>query len=182
MYRCLRMSIRIVSSEHDTGRLHCAQARFPCICTVCLLLLCCLVVLCAHPCPCRAQEVAAEPSDNQTLHISFLSLKFGSSIGATRLRLHADGTLDLSIENETLSGAGGAWALQGNRFSATADFSVDRRAAFHYRLIFNGYHMMGLYAGRTRLQEYDRRNHLVQEISFLFYADARTRAGKDAAQ
>ncbi len=176
------MSTRIVFSEYDTVRLRCAQARFPCICAVCLLLLCFLAVLCAHPRLCLAQVTAAEPSDNQTLQISFLSLKPGSTIGATSLRLHPDGTIDLSIENETLTGVRGEWALQGNRFSATADFSVDRRAAFHYRLIFNGYHMMGLYAGRTRLQEYDRRNRLVQEISFLFYADARTLAGKDAAQ
>jgi len=145
--------------------------------------LCCLVVLCASPRPCRAQEAAEENSDNQTLRVNFLSLKPGSSIAPASLRLHADATIDLSIENETLSRVGGEWALQDNRFSATADFSVDRRAALNYRLIFNGYHLMGLYAGRARLQEYDRQNRLVQELRFLFYADARTpRAGKDAAQ
>lgn len=131
--------------------------------------LCLLAALCACPPPCRAQEPASQ-SDNQTLQVTFLSLKPGNAIGPSRLRLHTDGTLDFRIDGETLSGVQGAWTQKESRFSATVDFSLDRRTGFHYRLVLDGYSLTGLYGGRARLSEYNAGDRLMQEVDFLFYA------------
>jgi hypothetical protein len=86
------------------------------------------------------------------------------------VHLHADGTLDFSIDGETLINTGGTWSIQTNRFSAAVDFTIDKQTPFHYLLNLDGYCLMGLYAGRVRLCEYNRHERLTQEIWFLFYA------------
>jgi hypothetical protein len=129
--------------------------------------------------PCRAQEAPAGGTDNQTLQLSFFSLNPGSSIAASRLHLGPAGALDISIPGETLTSGRGTWSLQQRRFAASADFTVDGRPLFHYRLILNGFGVMDRYAGRARLLEYDRQDRLMQEIGFLFYAE-RPNAGKGA--
>jgi hypothetical protein len=137
-----------------------------------MLLCCCLAgLLHAHPHFCLAQS-PSDAADNQTLPVTFISLKPGNTIGASNLQLHADGTLDFSIDNETLTNSRGTWSQQENRFAARVDFTVDTRASFHYRLVFDGYRLMGLHAGRAHLYEYDRNRRLTQEIWFLFYAIA----------
>ena len=152
-----------------------------------VLLCCCLATLYMHPRPCRAQS-PSDAADNQTLPVTFISLKPGSTIGASNLHLHADGTLDFSIDGETLLDSRGTWSQQENRFAATVDFTVDKRASFHYRLIFDGYRLMGADAGRAHLCEYDQQERLTQEIGFLFYAvppgffTAQQRAEEDDAQ
>ncbi len=133
------------------------------------ILLCCCLGLYAYPRPCRAQSPSGA-ADNQTLPVTFISLKPGSTIGASNLDLHADGTLDFSIDGETLIDSRGTWSAQENHFRAAVDFTVDKRASFHYRLTCNGYRLMGLHAGRALLSEYDRSERLTQEIWFLFYA------------
>lgn len=151
------------------------------------VLLCCWLGMYAHPRPCQAQS-SSDTADNQTLPVTFISLKPGSAIGASNLHLHADGTLDFSIEGETLINSRGTWSEQKNRFAATIDFTVDKRTSFHYRLTFNGYRLMGLHAGRAHLCEYDRSERLTQEIGFLFYAmplgffTAQQRSKEDDAQ
>ena len=135
-----------------------------------MVLCCCLTgLLYAHPFFCLAQS-PSETADNQTLTVTFISLKPGSTIGASTLQLHADKTLDFSIESETLIDSRGTWSQQENRFTATVDFTVDRRTSFHYRLTFDGYRLLGLHAGRALLSEYDHSERLTQEIGFLFYA------------
>jgi hypothetical protein len=134
-----------------------------------MVLCCCLTVLFAQPLLCRAQD-PADAADNQTLPVTFISLQPGSTIGASILQLHADGTLDLSIEAEALINSRGTWSQQKNRFAARVDFTIDRRTSFHYRLTFDGYSLMGLHAGRARLFEYDGYERLTQKIWFLFYA------------
>jgi hypothetical protein len=122
------------------------------------------------------------------LPVTFISLKPESTIGASNLDRHADGTLDFSIEGETLIDSRGTWSGQENHFWAAVDFTIDKRASFHYRLIINGYRLMGLHAGRALLSEYDRSERLTQEIEFLFYAvppeffTAQQRAKEDGAQ
>ena len=135
----------------------------------CAVLLCCCLGMYAHPRPCQAQS-SSNAADNQTLPVTFISLKPGSAIGASNLHLHADGTLDFSIEDVTLIESRGTWSRQKNRFAATIDFTVDKRTSFHYRLTFDGYRLMGLHAGLAHLREYDRNGRLTQEIGFLFYA------------
>ena len=133
-------------------------------------------------------KALADAADNQTLPVTFISLKPGSTIGAANLHLHADGTLDFSIEDETLINSRGTWSQQENRFAAAIDFTVDKRASFHYRLTLDGYCLMGAHAGRAHLREYDSRERLTQKIWFLFYAmppeffTAQQRAKKDGAQ
>lgn len=134
-----------------------------------VLLCCCLATLYMQPHSCRAQS-PSDAADNQTLPVRFISLKPGSTIGASNLDLHTDGRLDFSIEGETLINSRGSWSEQKNHFTAAVDFTVDKRASFHYRLIFNGYCLMDLHAGRALLSEYDRSEGLTQEIGFLFYA------------
>lgn len=134
-----------------------------------MVLLCCCLGLYAYPRTCRAQS-PSDAADNQTLPVTFISLKPGSAIGASNLDLHADGTLDFSIEGETLIDSRGTWSGQENHFRAAVDFTVDKRASFHYRLTCNGYRLMGLHAGRALLSEYDRSERLTQKIGFLFYA------------
>ena len=112
-----------------------------------VLLCCCLATLYMHPRSCRAQS-PTDAADNQTLAVTFISLKPGSTIGSSNLHLHADGTLDFSIDGETLLDSRGTWSQQENRFAANVDFTVDKRASFHYRLTFDGYRLMGLHAGR----------------------------------
>lgn len=152
-----------------------------------MLLCCCLATLYAYPRPCQAQSPSIA-ADNQTLPVTFISLKPGSTIGDSNLHLHADETLDFSIEGETLIDSRGIWSGQENRFRVAVDFTVDKRASFHYRLTLNGYRLMGLHAGRALLSEYDRNGRLTQEIGFLFYAvppglfTAQQRAKEDGAQ
>lgn len=149
-----------------------------------LLCLCFLAGPCTCISPCLAQDSPAGVTDNQTLQVSFLSLKPGSSIAPATLRLRSDGTLEMSIANESLTGARGEWSMQGNRFSVSTKFTVDRRPLFHYRLVLDGFGVMGRYAGRARLLEYDRQDRLMQDIGFLFYAEApgtRPVFGKDTA-
>jgi hypothetical protein len=136
---------------------------------VCLVLCCCLTEMCMYAHLCRAQSPLSA-ADNQTLSIRFISLKPGNEIEASHLHLHADGTLDFSIEGETLINTRGNWSLQSNRFSAAVDFTIDKQTPFHYLLKFEGYCLMGLYAGRARLCEYERHRRLTQEMWFLFYA------------
>ena len=131
--------------------------------------LCCLAALAVHTPVCLA-DTTADAADNQTLQITFLSLKPGNTIGPSRLRLRADGTLTFSIAGETLSSLRGTWTRQDRRFSATVDFILDRQPGFHYRLVLDGYTLMDLYAGHARLREHDRHDSLVQEIIFVFYA------------
>ena len=152
-----------------------------------VLLCCCLATLYVHPHYCRAQS-PTDAADNQTLPVTFISLKPGSTIGASNLYMHADGTLDFSIDNETLLDSRGTWSQQENRFAARVDFTVDKQSSFHYRLTFDGYSLRGLYAGRAHLCEYDRHERLMQEIGFVFYAvtsdffTAQQRAKKDDVQ
>jgi len=120
---------------------------------------------------CWAQDAPADITDNQTLQVSFFSLKPGSSIGPSRLHLRPGGLLDVSIPGETLTSVGGSWSLQQRRFAAAADFTLDGHPLFHYRLVWNGFGVLGRYAGRARLLEYDRQDRLMQEIIFLFYAE-----------
>ena len=135
-----------------------------------MLLCCCLAgLLYAHPLSCLAQS-PSDAADNQTLPVAFISLKPGSSIGDSTLHLHADGTLDFSIDGETLPDSRGTWSQQTNRFAANVDFTVDKRTSFHYSLIFDGYSLRGAHAGRAYLYEYDRNRRLMQKIRFLFYA------------
>ena len=136
---------------------------------VLLWLFCCLAGLHAHTQPCRAQN-PLDAADNQTLTIKFTSLKPGNTIGSAHLHLHANGTLDFSIEDETLINARGTWSTQTNRFSASTNFTIDKQAPFHYRLKFDGYQLRGLHAGRALLYEHDRHERLTQKIWFLFYA------------
>ncbi len=136
---------------------------------VLLCLCCCLAGLHAHTQPCRAQN-PLDAADNQTLTVKFISLKPGNTIGSAHLHLHANGTLDFSIEDETLINTGGTWSIQTNSFSAAVDFTIDKQVPFHYRLTFDGYRLMGLHAGRALLSEHDRHERLTQEIWFLFYA------------
>ena len=136
---------------------------------VCLILCCCLTEMCVYAHPCRAQSPLSA-ANNQTLSIRFISLKPGNEIEASTMHLHTDGTLDFSIEGETLINTGGTWSIQTNRFSATVDFAIDKQMPFHYLLNFDGYCLMSLYAGRARLCEYNHHEHLMQEILFLFYA------------
>jgi hypothetical protein len=152
-----------------------------------MLMLCCCLALYAYPLPSRAQS-PSDAADNQTLPVTFISLKSGSTIGDSNLYLHADGTLDFSIDNETLPDSRGTWSQQESRFAARVEFTVDTQASFHYRLIFDGYSLIGLHAGRAYLYEYDRNGRLTQEIGFLFYAvppgffTAQQRAEEDSAQ
>jgi hypothetical protein len=134
-----------------------------------LMILCCCLSLCALSLPCWAQS-SSDATDNQTLQITFISLNPKNTIKPSTLHLHADGTLDFSIEGETLINTGGTWSIQTNRFSTAVDFTIDKAVPFHYRLKLEGYHLLGLYAGRARLYEYDRNERLTQEIWFLFYA------------
>lgn len=136
---------------------------------VLLWLCCCLAGLHAHTQPCRAQN-PLDAADNQTLTIKFISLKPGNTIGSAHLNLHTNGTLDFSIDDETLINARGSWSTQANRFSASVNFIIDKMVPFHYRLTFDGYCLMGLHAGRANLCEYDRHELLMQETWFLFYA------------
>jgi hypothetical protein len=152
-----------------------------------MLLCCCLATMYVNPCSCLAQSPSGA-ADNQTLPVTFISLKPGNTIGASSLDLHADGTLDFSIDNETLPDSRGTWSQQGNHFAATVDFTVDKRTSFHYRLIFDGYSLRSAHAGRAHLYEYDRNGRLMQKIGFLFYAvppeffTAQQRAEEDGAQ
>jgi hypothetical protein len=84
--------------------------------------------------------------------------------------LHADSSLDFSIEGETLINTAGTWSAQTNRFSASVNFMIDKQKSFHYRLELDGYLLWGLHAGRARLREYDSNERQTQEIGFLFYA------------
>lgn len=151
-------------SKHDTGSLHRKTAHCPGSCTVCLILLCCCLAA-----PCRAENNSGS-ADNQTLQVTFISLKPGSTIGPSCLRLHADSSLDFSINGEPLTKTGGIWSTQTNRFSASINFSIDKQPSFHYRLELDGYLLWGLHVGRARLREYDRKERQTQEIGFLFYA------------
>jgi hypothetical protein len=134
-----------------------------------LMMLCCCLGLCAPSLPCWAKS-SSNSADNQTIQIKFISLNPTNTISTSTVHLHADGTLDFSIEGETLINTGGTWSVQTNRFSAAVDFTIDKQTPFHYLLKFEGYCLMGLYAGRARLCEYDRHERLTQEIWFLFYA------------
>ena len=126
--------------------------------------LCCsLAGLYAHTQPCRAQN-PLDAADNQTLTVKFISLKPGNTIRSAHLHLHANGTLHFSIDNEALINARGSWSTQINRFSASANFTIDKQAPFHYRLKFNGYQLRGLHAGCALLYEHDRHERLTQEI------------------
>ena len=133
-----------------------------------LMMLCCCLGLCA-PSPCWAQS-SSDAADNQTLQIKFISLNPKNTIRPSTLHLHADGTLDFSIEGETLINTGGTWSIQTNRFSAAVDFTLVKQISLHYHLTFDGYRLMGAHAGRARLYEYDRNERLTQEILFIFYA------------
>lgn len=152
-----------------------------------VLLCCCLATLYMHPRSCRAQS-PTDAADNQTLPVTFISLKPGSTIGSSNLHLHADGTLDFSIDGETLLDSRGTWSQEENRFAANVAFTVDKLTSFHYRLAFDGYRLMGLCAGQARLLEYDQQDRLTQEIGFLFYAvppgffTAQQRTKEDDAQ
>jgi hypothetical protein len=137
-----------------------------------LICLCLLAGPLACPYPCRAQDARPEASDNQTLQVRFFSLKPGSSIAPATLRLRCDNTLGIAFEKEALADVQGTWSLRNNRFSAAAEFTADRRPLFHYRLALNGFGAMGRCVGRARLSEYDRQDRLMQEIEFLFYAEA----------
>jgi len=166
-------------SKHDTDSLQRNTNRFfgiraghaPRILTVRVLLwlCCCLAGLCALSLPCWAQS-SSDAADNQTLTVKFISLKPGNTIGSAHLHLHANGTLDFSIDDETLINVRGTWSTQANRFSASVNFTIDKQAPFHYRLKFDGYRLRDLHAGRAYLYEYDRHERLTQEIWFLFYA------------
>jgi hypothetical protein len=135
-----------------------------------VLLCCCLAgLLHVHPLACLAQS-PTDAADNQTLPVTFISLKPGSTIGDSNLQLHADKTLNFSIKGETLPDPRGTWSQKKNRFTARVDFTVDRRTSFHYRLTFDGYRLMSAYAGRAHLYEYDQNGRLMQKIGFLFYA------------
>ena len=151
--------LRGLRSKH-TGGLRATRA---------VLLCCCLATLYAYPRPCQAQN-PSDAADNQTLPVTFISLKPGSTIGASHLYLHADETLNFSIEGETLINSRGTWSGQENHFTAAIDFTVDKQTSFHYRLTLNGYRLMGLHAGRAHLCEYDRNRRLTQKIGFIFYA------------
>ena len=132
-------------------------------------LYCFLACLYAHSRPCQAQN-PLDTADNQTLPINFISLKPGNTIGASQLYLYADGTLDFSIEGETLINTRGTWSTQTNRFSACVDFTIEKQPSFHYRLQLDGYCLLGMYAGTANLFEYNHPGHLTQQIHFLFYA------------
>jgi len=119
--------------------------------------------------PCHAQN-PVDAADNQTLQVRFISLKPEHTIGSTQLHLHADGTLDFSIEGETLTNTTGTWSIKTNRFSARIDFTIDKQACFHYRLQLDGYYLLGMYAGKASLFEYNQPGRLTQHIRFLFYA------------
>jgi len=137
--------------------------------TVCLVLCFCVLGLYAYTQPCHAQN-PVDAADNQTLPIRFISLKPGNTIGASNLHLHAEGTLDFSIEDETLTNTTGTWSIKTNRFSARIDFTIDKQACFHYRLQLDGYCLLGMYAGTASLLEYNHPGRLTQHIRFLFYA------------
>lgn len=136
-----------------------------------ILILLCFLAAISTP-ACRPHESRQDISDNQTLQASFLSLKPGCSIAPATLHLRTGGALGIAIENEALADARGTWSQQQGRFSAAAEFTVARRPLFHYRLALSGLGMGGLYAGRARLLEYDRQDRLMQEIEFLFHAEA----------
>jgi len=137
--------------------------------TAWLMLLYCALGLCTLSLSCWAQN-SSNTADNQTLQIKFICPNPKNTIRPSTVHLHADGTLDFSIEGEVLINTGGTWSIQKNRFSAAVDFTIDKQTPFHYLLTFDGYCLMGLYAGRARLCEYDRHRRLTQEIWFLFYA------------
>jgi len=61
---------------------------------VCLMLCCWLAPLHGPIPSCQAQTLA-DTADNQTLPVTFISLKPGSTIGTSILHLHADGTLEI---------------------------------------------------------------------------------------
>jgi hypothetical protein len=135
---------------------------------------CTLLVLCCAG-SAVADNLSSHKQSGSVFAITFFSLKQGHSIGPAQLRLSDNGSLELTIAEETLSGQTGTFTIDGPIFTAATEFSTRQVRQHHYTLAFKGITLFNTYiAGTARLREYLDGNRFIQEALFLFTGSTKT--------